>query len=104
MIVVPSLLWAQGIAQVKAGVVKITAQVEGRTKTGTGFIVRLDKDAAYIVTAAHVIEGNPKPQITFFPQAQQPFAAQVVGIEGGDQHGLASLRVARSGGAAGETE
>ena len=94
MIVFPSPLWAQDIAQVKAGVVKITAQVDGKSRVGTGFIVRVDKDAVYIVTAAHVIEGDPKPQITFFPQPQQPLAAQVIGIEGGDPHGLAALREA----------
>ena len=64
----PHALWAQDIAQVKTGVVKITAHVEGQQpKVGTGFIVRVEKDAAYIVTAAHVIEGDPKPQMTFFP-------------------------------------
>ncbi|HSL04976.1 MAG TPA: SUMF1/EgtB/PvdO family nonheme iron enzyme [Nitrospiraceae bacterium] len=90
----PHALWAQDIAQVKAGVVKITAQVDGKSKTGTGFIVRVEKDAAYIVTAAHVTEGDPKPTVTFFPQTHQPLTAQIVGIEGGEQHGLAALRVA----------
>ncbi len=85
--------WAQDIAQVKKGVVKITAQVEGKTKVGTGFIVRLAKDAAYIVTAAHVMEGDPKPTVTFFSNLQQSLVAQVVGIEGGDPQGLAALRV-----------
>ena len=91
----PHLLWGQDITDLKKGVVKITAHVEGQqSKVGTGFIVRVDKDAAYIVTAAHVTEGDPKPTVTFFPLAQQPFAAQVIGIEGGDPHGLAALRVA----------
>lgn len=91
----PHLLWGQDIDDLKNGVVKITAHAEGQQpKVGTGFIVRVDKDAAYIVTAAHVIEGDPKPTVTFFPLTQQPLAAQVVGIEGGDQHGLAALRVA----------
>ncbi|TKB57164.1 MAG: hypothetical protein E8D49_14200 [Nitrospira sp.] len=90
----PHALWAQDIAQVKKGVVKITAQVDGKSRVGTGFVVRVDKDAAYIVTAAHVTEGDPKPTVTFFSLAQQPFAAQVIGIEGGAPHGLAVLRVA----------
>lgn len=77
------------------GVVKITAQVDGKMKVGTGFIVRVDKDAVSIVTAAHVVEGDPKPTMTFSSQPQQPFVAQVVGIEGGDPQGLAALRVAR---------
>ena len=58
--------------------VKITAHVEGQQpKVGTGFVVRVDKDAAYIVTAAHVTEGDPNPTVTFFPLAQQPLAAQI---------------------------
>jgi hypothetical protein len=93
-VVFPSSLCAQDIAQVKKGVVKITAQSEGQQlKVGTGFIVRVDKDAAYIVTAAHVMEGDPRPTVTFFSNLQQPFVAQVVGIEGGDPQGLAALRV-----------
>ena len=90
----PSMVSAQNIEDLKRGVVKITAQVEGKNRVGSGFIVRVDKDGAYIVTAAHVTEGDPKPTVTFFPLAQQPLAAQVVGIEGGDPHGLAALRVA----------
>jgi len=89
----PPLLLAQDIDDMKRGVVKITAQAEGKTKVGTGFIVRLEKDAAYIVTASHVIEGDPKPQVTFFPQPQLPFIAQIIGSEGDDQKGLAALRV-----------
>jgi S1-C subfamily serine protease len=90
----PGLVSAQDLAQIKKGVVKITAQVEGKTKVGTGVVVRIEKEAAYIVTAAHVVEGDPKPTITFFTNQQQPFVGQVVGIEGGDQQGLAALRVA----------
>ncbi len=55
----PHLLWAQEIAQVKKGVVKITTHVERQQlKVGASFIVRLEKDAAYIVTASYVIEGD----------------------------------------------
>jgi hypothetical protein len=40
LILFPGSLWAQDIAQVKKGVVKITAHVEGQQpKVGTGFIV-----------------------------------------------------------------
>jgi formylglycine-generating enzyme required for sulfatase activity len=85
---------AQGVDKLKRGVVKITAKVEGQTKVGTGFIVRIDKDATYVVTAAHVIEGDPNPQITFIPQPQQSFMAQVIGSEGGEEKGLAALRIA----------
>ena len=55
----PHALWAQDITQVKKGVVKITAQVEGKNRVGSGIIVKLEEDHAYIVTASHVIEGRP---------------------------------------------
>lgn len=85
---------AQSIEDLKSGVVKITAQVEGKTKVGTGFVVRLEKDVAYIVTAAHVIEGDPRPRVTFFPEPQQPVVTQVVGIETDRVKGLAAIRAA----------
>lgn len=59
----PILVFATEIEDFKKGVVKITAFVNGQPNVGTGFIVRLDKDAAYIVTAAHVIYGDSKPQV-----------------------------------------
>lgn len=95
MFLVPHDLWAHNNDDLKRGVVKIIAQDEGQqAKVGTGVVVRLDKDAVYIVTATHVVEGDPKPTVTFSSQPQQPFVAQVVGIEGGDPQGLAALRVA----------
>lgn len=45
---------AQTIDQQRAGVVRVTAVLDGATKIGTGFIVRLDADTAYILTASHV--------------------------------------------------
>ncbi|MGE3976367.1 MAG: SUMF1/EgtB/PvdO family nonheme iron enzyme [Nitrospira sp.] len=94
-LLIPQFLQAEDIAQVKKGVVKITAQAEGQQpKVGTGVVIRVDHDVAYIVTAAHVIERDPKPTVAFFSNPQQPFVAQVVGIEGGDPQGLAALRVA----------
>lgn len=56
--VIPGMVWAQDITQVKKGVVKITAQVEGKTRVGSGIIVKLEGDHAYIVTASHVTEGD----------------------------------------------
>jgi len=95
LLLVASPSHAQSIEDLKHGVVKITARGEGQSyKVGTGVAVRVDKDGAYIVTVAHVVEGDPKPTVTFFSSPQQSFVAQVVGIEGGDPHGLAALRVA----------
>ena len=94
LVLSPPVIGAQQIEELKNGVVKITAHVEGQQpKVGTGFIVRLEKDAAYLVTASHVIEGDPKPQVTFFPQPQRSFTARIIGIESENQKGLASLLV-----------
>ncbi|MEK7761082.1 MAG: SUMF1/EgtB/PvdO family nonheme iron enzyme [Nitrospirota bacterium] len=85
---------AKNIEDLKRGIVKITAQVEGRTNIGTGFIVRLDKDAAYIVTAAHVVAGDTHPKVEFFTKRNLPVTAEVLGLEGNDEvRGLALLVV-----------
>ena len=76
------ILRSQDVEQLQAGVVKITAKSSGGTpKLGTGFIVRLDKDAAYIVTAAHVVAGDPQPSGVFH-QTQPAGAHRNTGIRG----------------------
>jgi hypothetical protein len=84
---------AQSLDNQKAAVVKVTSQVEGLRRTGTGFIVRLDADAAYIVTASHVVEGDSQPQIEFFTRRNATVPAETARIEGGDPRGLALLIV-----------
>lgn len=84
---------AQSIEDLKKGVVKITAQAEGKTKVGTGFIVRLEEDAVYIVTAAHVVEGDPQPKVVFRGKETKSFLAQVKGTKGKDPRGVAVLVV-----------
>ncbi len=79
--------------ELKAGVVKVIASVEGKTRVGTGIIVRVEHDAVHVVTASHVIEGDPRPQVEFFTRPNRPLAARVVGLEGGDPRGLAALLV-----------
>ncbi len=92
----PCLVCASEIEDFKKGVVKITALLNGQPMVGTGFIVRLDQDAAYIVTAAHVISGDSKPQIWFFPHPHQSFPSQVLGIDGTNENGLATLLVSNT--------
>jgi S1-C subfamily serine protease len=87
---------AQDIARLQSGVVKITAKPpSGTTSVGTGFIVRLETNAAYIVTAAHVVAGDPNPKVEFFTKQHAQFPAEVLpGAEGGDDvGGLALLLV-----------
>ncbi len=47
--------WHNGIVQVEA---------TGRSP-GTGFVVALRPDRAYVVTCAHVVEGDASPSVTF---------------------------------------
>ncbi|NGZ11787.1 MAG: hypothetical protein CV088_20865 [Nitrospira sp. LK70] len=89
------LVSAEDIARLQAGVVKVTAKPpQGTTNVGTGFIVRVDKDAAYIVTAAHVVAGDQQPKVEFFTKRNMPVMAEVLGLEGDDEvRGLALLVV-----------
>ena len=64
-----SIAMAQDLAALKSGVVKITTK---KGQVGTGFIVRLEPDVVYIITAAHVIAGDNQPEVEFFTQRQHP--------------------------------
>jgi S1-C subfamily serine protease len=56
--------------------------------------VRLDREAAYIVTAAHVVAGDPQPKVEFFTKRNLPVLTEVLGLEGDDEvRGLALLVV-----------
>jgi len=87
------ILQAQDIAQVKKGVVRITAQVAGKNRVGSGVIVKVDDDHVYLVTASHVIEGDPQPNIFFYASPHRAYRARVLGLEGDDPAGLAALLV-----------
>lgn len=65
-----------------------------KSKIGTGFIVRLEKDLVYIMTAAHVVSGDAQPRVQFFPQVDVSVQATVRHSEGDDAvTGLALLVV-----------
>ena len=84
---------APPIQELQQGVVKITSTVEGKRRGGTGIIIRMEIDAAYSVTASHVIEGDQHPKVSFFSQPNRPMTAKVIGLEGGDPRGLGALLV-----------
>ena len=86
--------FGQDIESLKKGVVKITAEVEGKRKLGTGFIIQKEGDVIYIVTASHVVEGARHIQVEFFIHRHRVFSAKVLDMEGGDPQGLAALLVA----------
>jgi hypothetical protein len=93
LVSLPAPGWGQSLERQKAAVVKLTAVSDGKRKTGTGFIVRLDQDAAYILTASHVVEGDNDPEVEFFTRRNLPVQAQTARLEGGDPRGLALLIV-----------
>lgn len=85
--------------QLQAGVVKLTARSSGGApKAGTGFIVQIDGDAVYIITAAHVVAGDPQPSVEFFTKRNILVPSEVLGLEGDDEvRGLALLVVKGQG-------
>ena len=100
VLVMASMHWAiaQDIEQLRKGVVKVIAtQVsDGQTKTrrGSGFIVELYPDAATIVTASHVVEGQDMQlSVEFSVRGDAGFPAQVKRMRGADARGLAVLVV-----------
>jgi TPR repeat protein len=69
---------AQDEASLRGGVVKImSVNLEGMRRTGTGFVVKAEGKDVYIVTAAHVVEGDPNPQVEFFTRQNTPVRAVV---------------------------
>jgi len=66
----------------KASVVQIVSKApEGQPRTGAGFIVRVDGELVYIVTLAHVITGDARPQVTFYFDKLRPVVAETREVE-----------------------
>ena len=87
---------AQGL---DAGVVKlVVTKHDGTRRVGSGFIVRIDNDWAYVVTAAHVVEGGRETGVVFISRRlAKPVPAEVVHQQYWDRRGLALLRVSADG-------
>ena len=89
-------LWSAGsgyaneVESLKHGVVKILAKNPNRV--GTGVLVGIEGETAYIATASHVIEGDSSPQVLFY-QNDQAYSATTKGMEGANPKGLAALVV-----------
>jgi formylglycine-generating enzyme required for sulfatase activity len=60
-------------------VVKIVSvNPNGKTRTGTGFVVELEADSAYILTARHVVEDDKHPTVFFRSRRDVAVNAEVV--------------------------
>ena len=86
---------AQDTAAQTAAVVKITAEEDGQRKTGAGFVVKTEADAAYIVTASHVVAGDKHPQVRFFADRTRASKAEAIAL---DEHLDVALIVVRGRG------
>ena len=83
--------YAQNIEELKAGVVRIKSS----NQTGTGFVIKLEPQATYIVSASHVVAADKHPKVEFF-KTQERVDAEVIAVEGegvDDRRGLALLVV-----------
>ena len=89
---------AQSNEELKKSVVKITAIEGQKKKVGSGFIVKADSDAVYIVTAAHVVAGDSQPNVQFFTQQDVKIQVTVKHAEGSDDPTALALLVLRGKG------
>ena len=83
----------ENIENLKAGVVKITSTFGGISRLGTGAIIKIEQNSIYIITAAHVVEGDPNPLITFYTSPHHPYSSRIIGLEGDNPKGLAVMIV-----------
>ena len=74
---------------VKAGVVRI--ENTKHNEIGAGIIVKIVDTRAYVVTAAHVVRGEPSPRVYLFDGREQALSATIIDIENDDVTGLALL-------------
>jgi formylglycine-generating enzyme required for sulfatase activity len=68
-------VFAQNLDATKSGVVKITTK---NGQVGAGFIVRVEQEVVYIITAAHVIAGDNQPEVEFFTKRNVPVKSAVL--------------------------
>ncbi len=82
---VSNSVFGQVLDDLMPGVVKIILHPsQGSSRTGTGFIAKATPEVVYIVTAAHVVEGDIQPEVEFFTKRDVPVRAAVKGAERGD--------------------
>jgi formylglycine-generating enzyme required for sulfatase activity len=90
---VPAISFGNTIPTLKNGVVKITSHVNDIRQIGTGIVVQVTPGSAFILTASHVVEGDPAPEVTFHSSRTQSWPAKILGMDGGNPKGLATLLV-----------
>jgi hypothetical protein len=87
----PAVALAQDINTLKSGVVRIRNNYT--QEVGTGFIIKIDGERAYIITASHVVKNNQHPSVYFYNKQNDPVQATLTYREDDEQKGLALLEV-----------
>lgn len=82
---------AQEPEDLRPGVVRIYNAA--REEQGTGFIIRIRAGKAYVISAAHVVEGGQNHEIYLFNQPNEPLRGRVIDMEAGEPFGLALLEI-----------
>jgi hypothetical protein len=77
----------------QSGVARIRKAAKLGLQPGTAFVVALRGGNAYLVTSAHVVEGDEAPQVEFVADPEKSYRASVPALEGGEARGLALLVV-----------
>jgi hypothetical protein len=62
---------------------------------GTAFVVAAKEPYVYLVTSAHVTEGDQSPRLSF-DAGKSFYSGTVVALEGQERHGLALIRILHS--------
>lgn len=81
------------------GVVRIHAEGDAKSREGSGFVVRVAIEGAYIVTAAHVVAGVKEPRVALARSPEAWVVAETLRLEGtlGEEgDGLAVLPAPRA--------
>lgn len=87
----PAVVIAQDVDTLKSGVVRIrnTYSQDG----GTGFIIKIDGERAYVITASHVVKNNEHPSVYLYNKPSVPVQATLTYREDDEQKGLALLEI-----------
>ena len=86
-----NVVGATNIEESKKGTVKIVAEVEGNRKIGTGIIVQVGVSECFIVTARHVIVGDPSPGVFFLSTPNRAVSSETIKMQ--EETDLALIRV-----------
>ncbi len=80
--------------RVELGLVMILSQSDHEMprQIGSGFVVGFDRHATYLLTAAHVVTGDPNPRVRFASSPHHHYSASIVRSDRGAD--IAALRVA----------